>query len=310
MSLGDKLSNLHLLLRVPSFARWPLEVRFFADDVYQSWTRYSDTAGTKLRGGIRVSLDTQVAETGAALPTCSSETSQLRKSEGSRTGSIVAIDPSYASYKAHLDKSSLLLAEGEVASCVVCGQGIQTPALMALVCPNGECRAASHVVCLASKFLRDEGQGDLLPVDGNCPSCKSQLQWTRLVTEMTLRIRGKNEIERLKKKPRKLKTKNSEGKTALATGSIVDDTDDDSNGVVQFDEDEELSIADIIDEPLLGEAQDDSYSDMDDAISAASIKSDTPHSSPLEDLRRSNSPSSRLKTVIEDSDWDGAEILD
>ena len=38
-SLTDKLSNLHLLLRVPYFSQWPLEVRFFSEDVYKVWAK-------------------------------------------------------------------------------------------------------------------------------------------------------------------------------------------------------------------------------------------------------------------------------
>ncbi|KAK6212089.1 GIY-YIG catalytic domain-containing protein [Colletotrichum tabaci] len=37
MSLPSILSNLQLLLSVPSFRRWPLTLHFFAKDVYKAW---------------------------------------------------------------------------------------------------------------------------------------------------------------------------------------------------------------------------------------------------------------------------------
>ncbi|MCJ1394127.1 Slx4p interacting protein [Xylographa bjoerkii] len=310
MSLRDKLSNLHLLLGVPSFARWPLDVHFFSDDVYQNWTRCSEKASSKLRSEIMISLDFQGQETEEALPNSTGASERLR-SKPLQEGGREALDPSYASYQTHLDKSLFVLAGGEPVHCVVCGKGVHTPCSMALVCPNDECRAVSHVVCLASTFLRNEAQRNILPIHGYCPSCKSQLQWTRLVTEMSLRIRGSKEITRLKNKPRKVKTKDSNGDTTPGLSSMAeDDIDDDMNGLDQMDEDGGQSMADIVDEPLIDEARYYFPSDMDDAISVTSVVSDTSHFSEPESPERSNLPASRLETIIEDSDWDAAEVLD
>ncbi|MCJ1419955.1 Slx4p interacting protein [Xylographa parallela] len=228
-----------------------------------------------------------------------------------RKGGIEALDPSYASYKTYLEKSLFMLADGELVHCVICGNGMHTPNTMALVCPNVECRVASHVACLASTFLRQEAQRNLLPVRGNCPSCKSGLQWTRLVTELSLRIRGSKEFLRLEKKPRKHKTRKPNDKTAMDLSSMVeDDTDDNMNGFDQQDANEEVSIGDIVDELLIDEAQYYSLSDIDDAMSISSGLSDTSQISDLRSPAKSNLPLSRLDTVIEDSDWDAAEVLD
>ncbi|MCJ1385413.1 Slx4p interacting protein [Xylographa soralifera] len=310
MSLGDKLSNLHLLLQVPSFARWPLEVHFLSNDVYRRWARCSENATTELQSGTGISLNFQGREIERAPPL------NIRASEQSKAGDyckegIEALDPSYASYKTHLDKSLFMLVDVELVHCVVCGDGMHTPNIMALVCPNDECRAAFHVTCLASTFLRKESQQNILPVYGNCPSCKLQLQWTRLITELSLRIRGSKEIVRLEKKPRKHKTKKPNDRNASNLSSMVEyDTDNDMNGLDQQDADRELSIADIVDEPLIDEAQYCSLSDMDDTISVSSMVSDTSQFSGLRSPAKSNLPLSRLDTVIEDSDWDAAEVLD
>ncbi|MCJ1398825.1 Slx4p interacting protein [Xylographa trunciseda] len=310
MSLGDKLANLHLLLRVPSFARWPLEVHFFSKDVHQKWATCSGKATTKLPSGMRMILDFQGGEADEALPP-NPGGSERSNSESLPKRGIEALDTSYASYKTHLDKSLFILADSESVHCVVCGKNMPTPSVMALVCPNDDCRAAFHVTCLASTFLRDEAQQNLLPTHGKCPSCKSHLQWTRLVAELSLRIRGSKEIMRLKKKPRRVKTKDPNEKTALGLSSMVeDDTDDDMNGSDQLDADGELSIADIVDEPLMDEARYYSDSDIDDTVSTSSVISDTPQFSELRNPGRRNSPASKLDTVIEDSDWDAAEVID
>ncbi|MCJ1321784.1 Slx4p interacting protein [Xylographa vitiligo] len=226
-------------------------------------------------------------------------------------GGIEALDPSYASYKNYLDKSLLMLGDSEPVHCVVCGRHMRTPNIMALVCSHDECRAASHIACLASTFLHQEAQGNLLPVHGSCPSCKSQLQWTRLVTELSLRIRGSKEIVQLEKRSRKRKAKKPNVKTALEFSSMVeDDTDDDKDGIDQQDADEQLSTRDVVDEPLIDEAEYYSLSDMDDTISVYSVVSDTTQFSDVRSPAKSSLPVSRLNIVIEDSDWDSAEVLD
>ena len=58
-SILDKLSNLHLLLRVPYFSKWPLEVRFFSEDVYHSWQGWCERVDEQVRPGIRIFLDLQ-----------------------------------------------------------------------------------------------------------------------------------------------------------------------------------------------------------------------------------------------------------
>jgi len=293
-----------------SFARWPLELHFFCNDVYQKWTRFSKKATTELRSDTRISLNFQRAETDEGPPRNIGASERLIARDP-RKGGIEALDSSHASYKSHLDKSLSVLGDGEPVYCVVCGNRMHTRDVMALVCPNNECRAASHVACLASSFLRQGTQSNLLPVLGNCPSCNLQLQWTRLVTELSLRIRGSKEIVQLEKKSRKNKTKKPNVKTALDLSSMVeDDTDDDMNGLNQQDVDEELSIGGVVDEPLIDEAQYYSLSDMDDAMSVSSVVSDTSQVSDLRNPAKNNLPVPRLDPVIEDSDWDAAEVLD
>ncbi|MCJ1288172.1 Slx4p interacting protein [Xylographa opegraphella] len=308
MSLRDKLSNLHLLLRVPSFARWPLEVHFFADDVYQSWTRCFEKAITKLGSEIEISLHPESTETGRA-PSCSRRASEGSIATDTGNKGIGALDSSYAAYKTYLDKSLPVFADGNPVHCSVCGHDTRMPNVMGLVCPNDGCQATFHVTCLANTFLRQEGRQNLLPVRGNCPSCKSQLRWTRLVTELSLRIRGSKEIMQLQRKTRQHQLKKCDDKTTLDFHGIVgDDTDSDMDDLDQHGVDEAFSIEDIVDEPLMEEAQEYSLSDMEDPISVSSAASDNTQSSAIRSPAKTRT--SRLNTVIEDSDCDAAEVLD
>uniref|UniRef100_A0A2K5NFB9 GIY-YIG domain-containing protein n=1 Tax=Cercocebus atys TaxID=9531 RepID=A0A2K5NFB9_CERAT len=49
-----------------------------------------------------------------------------------------------------------------------------------LCCPNPGCWLRAHVICLAEEFLREE-PGQLLPLEGQCPSCEKSLLWGDLI---------------------------------------------------------------------------------------------------------------------------------
>jgi len=48
-----------------------------------------------------------------------------------------------------------------------------------LVCLYPQCGAASHILCLASVFTRE--QGGVVPVSGECPTCGGQELWGNLI---------------------------------------------------------------------------------------------------------------------------------
>ncbi|KAH0408016.1 hypothetical protein KCU90_g22362, partial [Aureobasidium melanogenum] len=65
MSMHDKLANLHILLRAKSFERWPLQVKFFAEDVYKMWHRWTVNMPEVIRQGIEVEMDESVLQKAA-----------------------------------------------------------------------------------------------------------------------------------------------------------------------------------------------------------------------------------------------------
>ncbi|KAL8703237.1 MAG: hypothetical protein Q9201_003570 [Fulgogasparrea decipioides] len=88
LTLKRGLTNLHLLLRVPSFNRWPLAVRFFYDDVYEAWVRHS-------------------TEASGALP------NQLQVHRPSSAENLGRLDITYSALQPHVEKSMTFDAERE-----------------------------------------------------------------------------------------------------------------------------------------------------------------------------------------------------
>ena len=200
---ADKLSCLHLLLRAKSFASWPLQVRFFCRDAYDLWVRWSERVHGEIPAGIRVSLDLQndTEATNQHDGLQNAQTKLISKSQAVFKGGIEGVVVGYSTLKDHVEKSLLILAEGQVNRCGICAKDMATQASTILVCPQRNCQAIFHMTCLATRFLEAEKRGlSVIPRAGTCPHCRSELQWIDLVKEMSLRVRGKSELARLTKK--------------------------------------------------------------------------------------------------------------
>ena len=314
MSLSDQLSNLHLLLRVSAFRRWPLTVNFFSEDVYDTWQSCHGKADAIIRSGIKVVFD--VSQAVDVSPTAnlsaSSQGNGKRRREATAQGGIMGFDVGYTYLEGPIEKGKFLLAEGETINCSICGKEIGLETKLSLICPAEGCKAASHMSCLGNKFLHDEGASDsIVPTSGKCPECKSETLWVDLVKEMSLRIRGKKELAVLTKKlrgrkakvPKLAKAGVSKAEVSESEDATDTDTDIGSLGAALLAADDEDDL--LQDKWRFQENDDDD--DLTSVTSAASGFSDRI------DLPSPGKPSvaaPRLKTVIEDSEWDDAEVLD
>ena len=308
MSLSDKLSNLHLLLRVSAFRRWPLTVRLFSEDAYNTWQSCHEKADAVIRSGIKIIFEANPA---VDMPQCanlsvSSHGNGKRKRKALGQSSIDGIDVGYSYLEGPLEKSTFLLADGETINCSVCAKNIGLERRLSLICPAEGCKAASHLSCLGTKFLHDEDAGDsIVPTSGKCPECNLEVLWVDLVKEMSLRIRGKKELAALTKKSRRRKAnvpklaKAGVSKTEISESEDAADTDTDSDSL-----DAAVLAADTEDDLLQDswryqEYDDDDDDDLTSITSAASGFSDGI------DMPSPGKPSvaaPRLKTVIEDSE--------
>ncbi|KAI9760543.1 MAG: hypothetical protein M4579_001628 [Chaenotheca gracillima] len=333
-SLIDKLANLHLLLRVDSFRRWPLEVRFFAEDVHAVFQRWSERVEGSLRDGVKVVLDVdaKVEDTDASKEAES-------KGKGKRTGSraragVEAVEVDYASLRAHLEKSSGMLNDldhGKEFSCAVCHQRLASrePSPLA-TCPHGSCKAVSHLTCLSTHFLQHEEPGTILPAEGACPECHRPTSWLDIVKELSLRTRGQADVEKILLKAKKEQEKMEKAaataagkkrrrKAGLDAGLGISDTEDDNDirSVQSAASDNEVNAIGSSDPMELPASQDDwIYNEVadedDDMVSVTSAASDVPNVAAVEDCLSEVQPkaSQRLDVVIEDSEWDDAEVVD
>lgn len=106
------------------------------------------------------------------------------------------------------------------------------------------------MTCLSKSFLEAESKGKnelsnidedqaLVPLEGKCKDCGGTMLWVDIVKEVTLRMRGAKEVDRLLKEPKKKASKDpnpcksksrgaSSVTTALSASDIDEEPDNDS----------------------------------------------------------------------------------
>ena len=320
MSLKNRISNLHLLLRVPSFSRWPLQVRFFCQEVYEKWQHWNETVDSSIRDSIKVSLDRNQSEetinTGN-LP-LSTQVKGQRNREAQGKGGVEGLDVGYSELKDHIEKSSSCLAEHEAFKCAICAKEMGSKSMTALMCNQEACRTVTHLTCLATRFVEDEGaNAAVTPVSGKCPGCKEELLWIDLVKELTLRLRGEGKVVQTMRKPREPsirvpKPKVPRVRVTDAAVSQLEAYAVPKEDVTDSDEllmEAEMRALDASDESL----PDDWHYQVDDEDEImTAMSSHVTHSDGVEVAKptKGSSTSSKLPAVIEDSDWDDADLLD
>ncbi|KAL8737259.1 MAG: hypothetical protein Q9181_001845 [Wetmoreana brouardii] len=285
LTLKRGLTNLHLLLRVPSFNRWPLAVRFFYGEVYEAWVRHS-------------------REASGPLP------DRLQVHRPPSAGGLGGLDVTYSALQPHVEKSMTLHAEREGKICCVCMDSLDPLNSTVLTCPSHGCQALSHMACLAGRRSEgDQGGNNLVPIHIRCPHCNEVHQWVDLVKELSIRLRANKGSVQLTKAPQARKSK-------VAKASKSSDASKAENGRTGTTESIEgsesgMTVADL----LIMETEDAPLSDGwlelgedDDNASLTSIETGTSsrRGSPVDFSKRQP----KLETVIEDSEWDSAEVLD
>jgi structure-specific endonuclease subunit SLX1 len=304
VGLKDRLANLNLLLHVPSFARWPLKVRFFAEDVYSAWREKAASEDSSVEAildfPIEGTADAPAEQTAAEKDP--PKRKRRKKAVGSELpanvkvvheGGIPALDVSYKRFRPILEKGRFVLAEGETVRCAVCSERIRDEEFpVTLLCLKDGCHAASHLGCLSQHFLAQEKPGSdrqpkaMIPSEGKCPSCGEVAEWVDLITALSLRMRDPKMVNQILEKRKGNKRKDpslghdwrehlvvpdsEEDLAAEPDGDNLSeaeefDFEDEEPGVDADDADEALRPEDVVDEPLLREVDDEA-----DASSVAS----------------------------------------
>lgn len=246
LSMVDKLSNVHLLLAVDSFARMPLHLRFFNKDVYKRWNQWVAANNVRVRPGVEVLFDPPIEDTSKTSDPVSKSTAKGRA--GQSCGGIGGLDVGFASFKQQLERTMEIVAEQREAPCSVCLQQVNLNVSPTLFCTSPDCTAASHLRCLAQHFRKqDSGLGAetmqdeiFIPFSGPCPACFSTLSWSDLIKEYSIRARDPVLLQKLLKKPKEKKPSTQRKKTAVMSSEYVDEeeTTADQPGVESDDMDD------------------------------------------------------------------------
>jgi len=251
-SLQDKLSNIHLLLRVKSFERWPLKLHFFAEDVFNAWQKMCKKTLGSLRSSLPIVTDFVNSNSVTQAPTDMPPTSTQNTEVNIAKVGIHALAVDYAPFKAHIVKSTSLIANTPSPSCGVCHNRVHTDQGIALTCPNASCNMISHLKCLSNHFLAaDTKKNVLLPIQGQCPQCKHELDWTELVREASLRLRGEDVVNKM------LNPKSRKGKAVVDVPAEDEDEEDDDLIYQECAEDGTALEVDLDNESELDESSDE-----------------------------------------------------
>ncbi|CAG8002194.1 unnamed protein product [Penicillium olsonii] len=274
-SLTAHLEDLHSLLRSTCFSSGPLRVRFFRADVYRVWRAWNDRVDSRLPPNIKIILD---GDNLATVPNAK-QTTELEPA-----GCINNLSVDYTRLEDYLDKSMFMLEDPEDLLCTVCKKPVAPTTEQIVVCPHLECRGTSHLLCLSSHLLDATGEPDLLvPAQGSCPLCKNTVQWSTMMRELSFRNRAEKEARAIlrKREKRLRKESTSETRSVPRATSIEPRTQ--------------------LEEPAQDELSSNWFEELD-------LESD----SDFEGRQKNHStrPPSNLEIVIEDSDWDDAELVE
>ncbi|KAI1466697.1 uncharacterized protein F4812DRAFT_432451 [Daldinia caldariorum] len=201
-NLTSILSNLHLLLRVPSFARLPLNVHFFVLEAYEVWQEWCNTVDEPLRDTIGVLTDFETMGTSPG-----DGESADTKDEPEQPRGIHALPLDYAPMKDYVTKTKSIYNFEREGNCIICQEHLDPGKGLYATCSNIDCEGTGHLTCWSKHMLEKEAGENIIPISGHCPECKGEVAWGDLMKEMSLRIRGSKEVEKLLKKPRKRKAR-------------------------------------------------------------------------------------------------------
>ncbi|KAH6692502.1 GIY-YIG catalytic domain-containing protein [Plectosphaerella plurivora] len=201
-SMSSVMANIHLLLRVPSFLRWPLNLHFFAPAAHSAWLASCDVATEPVRPGLQVATDfgPKGAKSGKGA-------AAVEEASESQAWGIHSLPLDYAPMKEYAEKTRSIISFEQEGKCIVCEEELEHGTGLHVVCSSDGCQGVGHLACWSRHLLTEEGNEEaMMPTHGRCPSCHNAVQWGVMMKELTLRERSPKEVDKL------LKTKPGKGK--------------------------------------------------------------------------------------------------
>ncbi|KAG5977170.1 hypothetical protein E4U55_006976 [Claviceps digitariae] len=195
-SLKSIMANIHVLTGVPSFARWPLNVHFFAQDAYSAWQERLESAQEPCRENLPILTDFACVRD---------------LLENSEAGGIQSLPLNYLPMADYISKAHAIVEFEQQGNCVHCLGELEPGKGLHALCPNDACKAMGHLDCWSQHALSNDGIGHVIPDHCSCPSCGGDIRWGDMVKELSLRLRGGAEVKKVLKSVERAK------KTAAAS---------------------------------------------------------------------------------------------
>lgn len=191
-SLKSVMSNLHLLTSVPSFARWPLNLHFLRREAHSAWESWTKSSDKPSRPGLKIMTDFDPPADAAAA------------SDAPR--GIYALPLDYKPMKEYVEKANGVVSFEQEGNCLHCNEELESGKGLHAMCPNEECTSMGHLDCWSRHALSTNGGGDVIPDICRCPSCGGEVRWGDMMKELSLRVRGGKEVDKLLKNKSRAKT--------------------------------------------------------------------------------------------------------
>jgi structure-specific endonuclease subunit SLX1 len=183
------MSNIHLLTAAPSFARWPLNLHLFAKEAQTAWEKWTKSSETPVRAELNILTDFKEAANAEAA------------GAPEVPWGIHAMAVDYAPIKGYVEKAHNVVSFEQEGRCVHCHEELAHGQGLYPMCPSEGCVAMGHLDCWSKHALSDDDSA-LLPHKCVCPSCKGSIRWGDMMKELSLRVRGEKEVQKLLKKRR------------------------------------------------------------------------------------------------------------
>lgn len=172
---------------MPSFARWPLNLHFFAKEAHAAWDRWLKSTDKSHREGLNILTDFGPVE------------------DPNAPRGIDALPLDYSPLKDYVEKAQNVVTFEREGACVHCDEELESAKGLHPMCPNEGCEAMGHLDCWSQHALAGANEGIVIPDACTCPSCGGDIRWGDMIKELSLRIRGPKEVEKLLKKKRRSK---------------------------------------------------------------------------------------------------------
>lgn len=164
------------------------------------WEKTRATAREPLRADFPVSTDFG--------PTASTAVEEESEEELSKpTWGIHALPLDYAPMKDYVAKGREVFGFEREGGCVVCREHMAPGEGVYALCANDGCEGVGHLACWSRHMIPPREKESILPVEGRCPKCAGEIRWVDMMRELTLRMRGSKEVDKLLKKKRVVKAK-------------------------------------------------------------------------------------------------------